>query len=313
LLEGRVTDETGAPIEGAIVRAYRWPASGRSPGIEAVTDARGSFRFTRLSSGESVLLAAERHGFVPTYYPGVSRWARAEPVRVRDRGDASDPIRLPLAAVATGDGGLLAVRVEARWEPEPPTASELALTPLEGAFIFATRADAAGPDAPVVTGSATGPAGTALLVLPEGEMVLHIDHPGMGSVTSEPEALFPRGRGTPGTVVRSFLLSPPLPAEAGVRDRPKRVTNLRNLPNPFRARTSLRYRLEESALVRVQVFDYRGRLVRTLIEGEEQDPGTQSVFWDGADEDGRRVSSGVYFFRVQAGPETASRKMVLLP
>jgi hypothetical protein len=312
-LEGKVTDEAGAPIEGAIVRAYRWPPSDRGPGIEAETDARGTFRITRLSNGESFLLAAQQQGFVPAYYPGVSRWARAEPVWAREAGEGPDPIRLTLAAAASGDGGLLAVRVEAAGEAKAPASAGTPPAPLEGAFIFATRADAAGPDAPVVTGSATGPAGTALLILPEGEMILHIDHPGMEPLTSEPEPLFPRGRDASSTVVRNFLLHPPLPADASGVDPPRRVTDLHSLPNPFQARTSLRYRLEESALVRIQLFDYRGRLVRTLVEGEEQNPGAQSVLWDGADEDGRRVSSGVYFFRVQAGPETASHKIVLLP
>jgi hypothetical protein len=312
-LPGRVVDASGAPVERASVRAYLWPPSARDPGIETVTGPAGEFRFTEFPSGESVLLAVEAEGFVPTYYPGVSRWARAEPVEVSDGTAPTVPAQVALNAIPAGEGGLLAVRVDAPPEAGSPTSLDPELAALEGAFVFATRAEAGGPEAPVWTGGATGPAGTTLLVVPEGELVLHVDRPGLETVTTSPERVLPAGYGAGPAAVRSFRLYPPLP-EGGTREpRVTRIADLQSLPNPFRTRTSFRYRLEEQALVTVQVFDYRGRLMRTLVSGEEQGPGPQSYSWNGRDEDGRRVSAGVYFFRVQAGREAASRKIVLLP
>jgi len=311
-LGGLVTDETGAPVEGAVVRAFAWPPSDRDPGTTAVSGTGGRFLFTRLEGGKSVLLSAEAPGFIPTYHPGVSRSSRAEPLAVGDASSPSDPVHIALTAVPT-EGGLLAVRVETPPDPGRLAATDTDLAPLEGAFVFVTRAEAAGPEAPVWTGGTTGPAGTVLLTVPEGELVLHVDRPGLEPVTTFPDALMPPGSGETGTAVRTFRLHPPLASGSAPAPGRERVVDLQNLPNPFRAGTSLRYRIEERSLVTVQVFDYRGRLVRTLAEGEEQDPGVRSLPWDGRDEDGRPVSAGVYFFRVQAGPEAASGKMVLLP
>ena len=55
----------------------------------------------------------------------------------------------------------------------------------------------------------------------------------------------------------------------------------------------------------------RGRLVRTLVD-EVREPGTYTVFWDGKDEAGRQVSSGVYLYRMKATDFVQTRKMVLL-
>jgi flagellar hook assembly protein FlgD len=65
--------------------------------------------------------------------------------------------------------------------------------------------------------------------------------------------------------------------------------------------------------VTVQVFDQSGRLVRTIVRGNPQISGPHEISWDARDDAGRRVTMGVYFARVLAGPEAFARKMVLLP
>ncbi|MFH1068636.1 MAG: PQQ-binding-like beta-propeller repeat protein [Candidatus Glassbacteria bacterium] len=86
-----------------------------------------------------------------------------------------------------------------------------------------------------------------------------------------------------------------------------------NFPNPFNPSTSISYSvpLGEKPLVTLGVFDLRGRLVRTLVDSRKES-GTYTVFWDGRDERGREMSSGVYFCRMQAGTFSQVRKMVLL-
>jgi flagellar hook assembly protein FlgD len=71
--------------------------------------------------------------------------------------------------------------------------------------------------------------------------------------------------------------------------------------------------LPEGAPVQValKVYDIRGRFVRTLMD-EAREPGAYTVFWNGTNEGGRQVSSGVYFYRMQAGDFVQIRKMVLL-
>jgi hypothetical protein len=85
-----------------------------------------------------------------------------------------------------------------------------------------------------------------------------------------------------------------------------------NVPNPFNPNTTIRYDvLEGGADVNISIFDVSGRLVRTLVDGHRA-AGTWSVQWNGDDDRGRRVASGVYFYRMRAGSFVDTKKMVLL-
>ena len=84
-----------------------------------------------------------------------------------------------------------------------------------------------------------------------------------------------------------------------------------NYPNPFNPTTVIGYELVDRGNVSLTVFDLAGREVRTLIEGIEAS-GSHRVFWDGRNNAGARVSSGVYMYRLRAGSEVRTRKMHLL-
>jgi hypothetical protein len=83
-----------------------------------------------------------------------------------------------------------------------------------------------------------------------------------------------------------------------------------NVPNPFRPSTSINYELGRPGAVSLRVYDVQGRLVRELVDGH-QDAVAHSVLWDGTDDAGRAVSSGVYFYRLEAPGVTETRRMVL--
>jgi hypothetical protein len=84
-----------------------------------------------------------------------------------------------------------------------------------------------------------------------------------------------------------------------------------NTPNPFNPATTIRYYLPSACRVTLEIFDVSGRRVRSLVERDEQ-AGMHSVTWDGCSGQGDRAVSGVYFYRLRAGKEVISRKMVLL-
>jgi hypothetical protein len=84
-----------------------------------------------------------------------------------------------------------------------------------------------------------------------------------------------------------------------------------NVPNPFNPVTEIRYYLPEAVDVRLEVYDISGRRVVALADGR-QPKGWQSVRWEGTDAAGRPVASGVYFYRLRAGKEVVSKKMILL-
>ena len=80
--------------------------------------------------------------------------------------------------------------------------------------------------------------------------------------------------------------------------------------NPFRAPSTITYRLPEPTAVALRVYDSGGRLVRELLDRFESS-GVHSVIWDGRDTRGLAVASGVYFCRLIAGDFRATRKLML--
>jgi hypothetical protein len=98
----------------------------------------------------------------------------------------------------------------------------------------------------------------------------------------------------------------------GVEDQtPKAFALYQNVPNPFNPMTTIRYSLPEASDVTLVVYDAAGRRVRTLVD-TAMPPGNQAAAWDGLDNDGKRVASGVYFYRLEAGSFVQTRRMVLI-
>jgi len=84
-----------------------------------------------------------------------------------------------------------------------------------------------------------------------------------------------------------------------------------NAPNPWVSGTSIAYALPREAQVELRIFNPLGQLVRTLLNGK-QSAGYKRATWDGRDEFGRRVPSGIYFYRLRAGDFADTRKMVVV-
>ncbi len=83
------------------------------------------------------------------------------------------------------------------------------------------------------------------------------------------------------------------------------------VPNPATHGIRLSYYLAEAGHVAVTIYDASGKKVKTLVKGL-QGAGQQSVSWDGTDEGGRKMPSGVYFYRLQTGSATLSKKLVVV-
>jgi len=84
-----------------------------------------------------------------------------------------------------------------------------------------------------------------------------------------------------------------------------------NYPNPFNPTTTIRYELSVSSLVSIRVYDVGGRMVRELVD-ERRPAGVYGAVWNGRNDHGQRVSSGVYFYRIETERFASTRKMVLL-
>jgi hypothetical protein len=84
-----------------------------------------------------------------------------------------------------------------------------------------------------------------------------------------------------------------------------------NYPNPFNPSTTIQYGLKEAGSVRINVYNSRGQLVRTLVD-ENKAAGTYRVVWDGKDGRNRSVSSGIYYFRMEAKGCMKTNKGILI-
>ena len=86
---------------------------------------------------------------------------------------------------------------------------------------------------------------------------------------------------------------------------------LSNYPNPFNPSTTISYSLPEAGLVHVSVYNAKGRLVKTLVN-DHKTAGNHSVIWDGKDDNGSVVSSGVYFYRMITPGKVLTNKMLMI-
>ena len=84
-----------------------------------------------------------------------------------------------------------------------------------------------------------------------------------------------------------------------------------NYPNPCNLNTQIGYQLPQAGKVTLTIYNVRGQLVRTLVN-EQKPAGYHSVMWDGRSDNGMQVSSGIYFYKIQAGKFIKTKKMVLL-
>jgi hypothetical protein len=99
------------------------------------------------------------------------------------------------------------------------------------------------------------------------------------------------------------------PTAAGATPRSNQL--MANYPNPFNPSTTIRYELAARTKVELKVYDVSGAVVRTLVN-EVKSAGAYSLAWNGRDDHGQPVSSGVYFYRMIAGDFSDVRKMTLL-
>ena len=83
-----------------------------------------------------------------------------------------------------------------------------------------------------------------------------------------------------------------------------------NAPNPFNPETQIEYRLPKDAHVRLDIYNILGERVVTLVD-EYETAGARTVTWNGLDQNGLHVPSGIYFYSIRTGDFVATKKMVL--
>ena len=99
-----------------------------------------------------------------------------------------------------------------------------------------------------------------------------------------------------------------------INDDLNEVTNFKlynNYPNPFNPTTNIEFVIPEQEFVKITVFDILGNEVKTLVN-QSMEPGQYSITWDSRNDKGRLLSSGIFFYTIQAGQFNQTKKMILL-
>lgn len=115
-----------------------------------------------------------------------------------------------------------------------------------------------------------------------------------------------QGHTTWSNAIHTFIL------ETGVAGGlPDEVVLQQNYPNPFNESTTIRFGIPEPSRVTVTIFDGQGRRVRRLVDGERE-RGYHPILWDGIDDRGGPVASGVYFVMMRSGTKKFVKRLVFL-
>jgi DNA-binding transcriptional regulator YhcF (GntR family) len=114
-------------------------------------------------------------------------------------------------------------------------------------------------------------------------------------------------------MIQGYGIQSPQESESVSSDAASAVSNViaQSYPNPFNPETEISYTLPENSYVSVTIFNVQGQKVKRLVN-EYQPAGTRKVVWDGRDENGEGVASGIYFYRIEAGSHSVTNRMILL-
>lgn len=151
--------------------------------------------------------------------------------------------------------------------------------------------------------------------LPRGEgVLLNLEFTGEGTVKLEETTVYhQKGISLVNTQARELVyeFNPVELVNKQEQVLPTQFSLSQNYPNPFNPKTTISYALPADAFVKLNVYNILGQKVKTLVD-EQQTAGYKQVIWDGKSDRGQEVSSGIYFYQIQAGSFTKTAKMSLL-
>ena len=108
------------------------------------------------------------------------------------------------------------------------------------------------------------------------------------------------------------VLTIPTDVRELVNDVPLQYTLSQNYPNPFNPSTTINFVLPTQSIVTLEIYNAIGQRIATLISSDELSAGQYEIVWNGRDDSGRQVSSGMYIYRLSAGDFQATRSMIML-
>ncbi|MDP8201333.1 MAG: T9SS type A sorting domain-containing protein [Candidatus Tenebribacter burtonii] len=114
-----------------------------------------------------------------------------------------------------------------------------------------------------------------------------------------------------GLMIDDITLSDTTYTDVGNEIVPTSVPIMYNYPNPFNPTTTITYSLIEYSYVELSIYNLKGQKIRTLVN-TLQESGIHKSIWNGLDDDGKSISSGIYLYKLNAGNYSSTKKMILL-
>jgi hypothetical protein len=296
IIKGNISSSVKGPLEGIPVSAYStsnfllYESSGN-------TDAAGNYRINGLRSGYYKIHAYGDTTYAPRYYNNKSSWSIADSVLVTAADSVTGKnfsleVGGSISGYVYGEGGvpLSGEDVTAIGLFDPVTVYKMDTTSADGSY--------------KIGGLCTG--NYIVLATIECDQMWYHNKP----FWAQPDSvLVTMPNNTPG--INFNFPSAVEDEEIQTASKPAEFELSQNYPNPFNPGTQIEYTLQKRAQVNLEIYNLLGQKVKTLVD-DYQSVGSHHVIWDGKNEAGKAVTSGMYFYRLQVNKATQTKRMVLL-
>lgn len=309
-ISGKVTDnDTGDPIAGAIVSVCSTSPFGRAIGFADIyitaTEADGNYIVGGIPAGEYIVTGWAR-GYIAEFFDDTMNPFRAEKIKL-DGSDVRTGVDFALTPGTLFDF-FTAEGSEARGSISGIVKNSSSQG-ISGAYVYAYD-----ENNNVLASEMTGSDGRyALSGLPNGNYDITVSRmPYETESTDTPVTV--GNQGTWDVTNVDFTLAPATYTSVpddNAHSAPERFALYQNYPNPFNPTTTIWYALPKSSHVTLQIINLQGQVVRTLVDGSRS-ARVHQVTWDGNNDQGQRIASGIYLYRLQAGDISKTMRLILL-
>jgi hypothetical protein len=310
-ISGSVVDSTGKGLKAKVV-AYRLLTTKLlidGPGVyPGETDSTGKFIIANLAAGDYIVFAMPIGAYAPTYYSqngSTTSWERATKISVN--GTTVTGITIVAKPLVKGTNGRNTINgvVSVSGESVQSMGSQGAA----GAIIYAMlNVDVAG------YGIADEAGNFSIEELDPGQYTLVVDKVNFTPIsTAKASSIFNTSLEAMNAPPTAYLTLSPTVVTAIDENSliPTELVLEQNYPNPFNPRTAISFQLSADSWMTLKVYDMLGREIETLVSGFVT-AGRHTVTWNGQNDRGEALSSGVYLYRLTVGSSVVTRRMVLL-
>ncbi|MCC7429814.1 carboxypeptidase regulatory-like domain-containing protein [bacterium] len=293
-VSGTITNTSGNPVENALIVIISANDLDAPLTMSTqITDVNGNYQISNLAPDDYYVFSLA-HGFVPTFLSDVQNWQNSATVNVNGNPVNNTNINLPQVANTSfcSISGTVLLN------------NGTSLSNLENAVVYAVDGNG------TVLGYDLSKANGVYQIsgLAPGNYYVYVSKLGLPTETVSGIQV---SENSPATNVNFVVNSVTEVTEETNPEVSKNFVLANNFPNPFNPTTKIEFAIPEFSNVKISVYNVLGQLVKTLIN-QNLEKGSYKTSWNGTNESGKSVSSGIYFYRLEAGNFNQTKKMLFL-